>query len=51
MKCGHFLVKIGSYVVQKGKKNEQVPTEEGGVGKFEPHCFLTMGVQNNSVKR
>ena len=45
-------MKIGSYVVQKGKKKiEQVPTEGGGVGKFEPHYFLTMWVQNNSVKQ
>jgi len=24
---------------------------EGGLGKFEPHYFLTMGVQNNLVKK
>ena len=44
-------MKIGPYVVQKGKKIEQVPTEGEGVGKFEPHYFLTMEVHNNSVKQ
>jgi len=44
-------VKIGSYVVQKGKKNSTGAHGGGGVRKFEPHYFLTMGVHNNSVKQ
>ena len=28
-----------------------MPTEGEGVGKFEPHYFLTMGVHNHSVKQ
>jgi len=39
MKWGHFLVKIGSYVVQKGKKIEQVPTEGEGWENLNPIIF------------
>jgi len=44
-------VKIGSYVVQKGKKIEQVPTEGEGWENLNPIIFLTMGVHNSSVKQ